>query len=64
MPVIIVKARQGVLPHDQAKAQIIKDMAHALARAVGDEAYQARATVIIEEYPDQNWGRGGKQVDG
>lgn len=64
MPVIIVKARQGVLPNQQAKAQLIQEMASAFARAVGDEAYQARATVIIEEYPDQNWGRGGKQVDG
>ena len=62
MPVIIVKARQGVLPSNQAKAKLIEEIAQAFARAVGDEAYKSRATVIIEEYPDQNWGRGGQQV--
>jgi 4-oxalocrotonate tautomerase family enzyme len=62
MPVIIVKARQGVLREGQAKAQLIQDMAAAFARAAGDEAYASRATVIIEEIPDHNWGRGGRQV--
>lgn len=62
MPVIIVKARQGVLPSAQAKAQLMEDMAAAFAKAVGDMAYKDRATVIIEEVPDQNWGRGGRQV--
>ncbi len=64
MPVIIVKARQGVLPSAQAKSQLIEELAAAFARAVGDESYKDNATVIIEEYPDQNWGRRGKQVSG
>ena len=62
MPVIRVKARQGVLATSQMKARLIEEMAAAFARVVGDEAYLQKATVIIEEVPDQNWGRGGKQV--
>ena len=64
MPVIIIKARQGVLSSAKAKAQLIEEMAAAFARAAGDESYKDNATVIIEEYPDQNWGRRGKQVGG
>ncbi len=63
MPVIIVKARQGVLRDKPTKARLIEEMAQAFARVVGDPAYASRATVLIEEIPDDNWGRGGKQVD-
>lgn len=62
MPVIIVKARKGVLDTSEKKAKIIEGMATAFAEAVGDLAYRKRTTVIIEEIPDENWGRGGKQV--
>jgi len=63
MPVIIVKARQGVLRDKDMKPNLIQEMAQAFARVLGDPAYAARATVLIEELPDENWGRGGKQVD-
>jgi 4-oxalocrotonate tautomerase family enzyme len=62
MPVIIVKARKGVLDTLEKKAKVIEGMASAFAEAVGDSAYRGRATVIIEEVPDENWGRSGKQV--
>ncbi|MFH2058012.1 MAG: tautomerase family protein [Pseudomonadota bacterium] len=62
MPVIIVKARKGVLKTREIKAALIKDMAQCFARAVNDEAYAKRATVIIEEVPDENWGRNGEQI--
>lgn len=62
MPVIIVKARKGVLNTSEKKAKAIEGMAAAFAEAVGDPAYRERATVIIEEVPDDNWGRGGRQV--
>ncbi|MCB2227810.1 MAG: 4-oxalocrotonate tautomerase family protein [Desulfarculaceae bacterium] len=62
MPVIIVKARQGVLRDKQMKARLIEEMAATFARVVGHEEFQHRATVLIEELPDDNWGREGKQV--
>ncbi len=62
MPVIIVKARQGVINSKKSKAQLIEGMARAFAEAAGDPAYASRATVILEEVPDDNWGRGGQQV--
>lgn len=62
MPVIIVKARSGVLKDKEAKANCIQGMAAAFAAAVGDPVYAQRATVIIEEVDDENWGRGGQQV--
>jgi 4-oxalocrotonate tautomerase family enzyme len=62
MPVIIVKARQGVLATSQMKAQVIEEITAAFARVAGDESFKQKTTVIIEEIPDQNWGRAGKQV--
>ena len=62
MPVIIVKARKGVLDTAEKKAKAIEGMAAAFAEAAGDPAYRERATVIIEEVADENWGRKGKQV--
>lgn len=62
MPVIIVKARETVVNGVDVKARLIKELAAAFARAVGDEKYAARATVLIETLPDECWGRGGKQV--
>lgn len=62
MPVIIVKARAGVLDTPEKKAKAIEGMAAAFAEAVGDSVYRQRTTVIIEEVPSENWGRGGKQV--
>ncbi|MFP5221661.1 MAG: tautomerase family protein [Acidobacteriota bacterium] len=62
MPVIIVKARQGVIKDQAAKAKLISGMAKAFADAAGDPAFAGRATVILEEVPDDNWGRGGEQV--
>jgi phenylpyruvate tautomerase PptA (4-oxalocrotonate tautomerase family) len=63
MPVIIVKARETVVHGAELKARLIKEMAAAFARAVGDEAYASRATVLIETLPDESWGRGGKPVE-
>ena len=62
MPVIMVKARKGVLKTKEMKAQLIEELTNAFARTVGDNKYKDRATVIIEEIPDENWGRSGKQV--
>lgn len=62
MPVIIIKARQGVLKDKKTKAGLMQKMAQCFAEAVGDEDFAKRATVIIEEVPDENWARGGKQV--
>jgi 4-oxalocrotonate tautomerase family enzyme len=62
MPVIIVKARKGVLSTSEQKSKLIEGMATAFAEAVGDPVYRKRATVIIEEVPDENWGRGGIQI--
>ncbi len=62
MPVIIVKAREGVIKDKAAKARLISGMAQAFADAAGEGAYAGRATVILEEVPDDNWGRGGMQV--
>jgi len=62
MPVIIVKARQGVLRDKQMKARLIQEMAATFARVVGHEKYEHRATVLIEELPDENWGREGRQI--
>lgn len=62
MPVIIVKARAGVLDTPEKKAKAIEGMAAAFAEAASDPAYRQRTTVIIEEVPSENWGRGGKQV--
>lgn len=64
MPVIIVKARSGVLKGKRIKATLIKEMAKCFANAANDKEYAKRATVIIEEIPDENWGRGGEQVQG
>lgn len=63
MPVIIVKARRGVLRDKAAKAECIAAMAEAFARAAGDPACARRATVLIEEVEDEDWGRGGRQVE-
>lgn len=62
MPVIIVKARRGVLRTKEKKAELIEDLSKAFAKAAGDESYIARVHVIIDEVPNENWGRGGKQV--
>ena len=62
MPVIIVKARKDVLKTKEMKAQLIEELSNAFARTVGDNKYKNRTTVIIEEIPDENWGRAGKQV--
>jgi len=60
MPVIIIKARQGVLKTGEMKAKLISGVAEAFAQAVGDETYRERATVIIEETPNENWGLKGR----
>jgi 4-oxalocrotonate tautomerase family enzyme len=62
MPVIIVKARKKVLKTKEMKAALIEELSEAFSRVVGDDSYKSRATVIIEEVPDENWGRAGKQV--
>jgi 4-oxalocrotonate tautomerase family enzyme len=62
MPVIIVKARKGVLKTKEMKAHLIEELSNAFARTVGNDEYKNRTTVIIEEIPDENWGRAGKQV--
>ena len=62
MPVIIVKAREGVLEGREVKGQLIEDLASAFAKAAQDETYRSRVTVVIDEVPDENWGRSGKQV--
>jgi 4-oxalocrotonate tautomerase family enzyme len=62
MPVIIVKTRKDVLKTKEMKAQLIEELSNAFARTVGDNKYINRTAVIIEEVPDENWGRSGKQV--
>jgi 4-oxalocrotonate tautomerase family enzyme len=62
MPVIIVKARKGVLKNKEMKAALIEKLSDAFAQVVNDDSYRLRATVIIEEVADDNWGREGKQV--
>ena len=62
MPVIIVKARQGVIKGRAKKAQMIEEMAAAFARVIENPGYVERTTVVIEEVPSENWGRGGRQV--
>jgi 4-oxalocrotonate tautomerase family enzyme len=62
MPVIIVRARKGVLKTKEMKAALIDELSGAFARVVGDDSYKSRATVIIDEVSDENWGRAGKQV--
>ena len=62
MPVIIVKARAGVLATKEKKAELIELLAASFAKVVGDETYNSRTTVVIEEVPNENWGRAGKQV--
>lgn len=62
MPVIMVKTRKGVLKTKEMKAQLIEELSEAFARTVGDNSYKERTTLIIEEIPDENWGRSGKQV--
>jgi len=62
MPVITVMARSGVLAGKEAKAHLINELAAAFARVVGDDAYRQKATVVIVEVPDENWGRAGRQV--
>ena len=62
MPVIIVKARRGVLQTREMKAALIEKLSNAFAQVVNDDSYRDRATVIIEEVDDGNWGRGGRQV--
>jgi phenylpyruvate tautomerase PptA (4-oxalocrotonate tautomerase family) len=61
MPVITVMARSGVLRDSETKAILIDELSAAFAKAVGDESYKERATVVIMEVPDENWGRAGKQ---
>lgn len=63
MPVIIVKAREKVVHGPEVKARLIEELAAAFGRAVGDEKYASRATVLIETLPDESWGRSGKQVE-
>jgi phenylpyruvate tautomerase PptA (4-oxalocrotonate tautomerase family) len=41
---------------------LIDDIASAFAKAAGDAKYKQRVTVVIEEVPNENWGRAGKQV--
>ncbi|NSW87204.1 MAG: tautomerase family protein [Syntrophobacteraceae bacterium] len=60
MPVIVVKARKGVLMTGEQKRVLIEGVAEAFARAAGDDGYKERTTVIIEETPDENWGSMGK----
>lgn len=62
MPVIIVKARRGVLKGRKKKGRLIEDLAAAFAEAAGDESYRQSVTVVIEEVPNENWGRAGRQV--
>jgi 4-oxalocrotonate tautomerase family enzyme len=62
MPVIIVKARQGVIKSKAKKAQMIEEMAATFARVIDNPSYVERTTVVIEEVPSENWGRAGKQV--
>ncbi len=62
MPVIIVKARQGVIKSKATKARLIEEMAAAFARVIENPGYLERTTVVIEEVPSENWGRAGRQV--
>lgn len=62
MPVIIVKARKGVLKGRKKKGALIEDLATAFAKAAGDPKYKQRVTVVLEEVPNENWGRAGRQV--
>ena len=62
MPVIIVKARKGVLKGRKKKGVLIDEMAAAFAKAAGDPKYKQRVTVVIEEVPNEHWGRAGRQV--
>ena len=62
MPVIIVKAREGVIRGKAKKAEMIEEIAATFARVIGDPAYVERTTVVIEEVPTENWGRAGRQV--
>jgi 4-oxalocrotonate tautomerase family enzyme len=62
MPVIIVKARQGVIEGKAKKAQMIEEMAATFARVIENPGYVERTTVVIEEVPSENWGRAGRQV--
>lgn len=61
MPIITVMAREGILEDTETKARLIEELSAAFARVMGDETYRRRATVIILEVPDENWGRAGRQ---
>lgn len=66
MPVITVKVREGVLDTSEKKAQVIRKIADAFAEVAGDESRREQildvTTVLIEEIPDNCWGRKGRQV--
>lgn len=61
MPVIVIKAREGVIKTNEQKKALIEGVAEVFARAAGDESYRERVTVILEEIPGENWGLKGRQ---
>jgi 4-oxalocrotonate tautomerase family enzyme len=63
MPVIIIKARENVITTKQMKAELIDQIAETFARVIDRPHYKQRVTVIIEEYPWDNWGKDGKQYE-
>ena len=62
MPLIIVRTREGVLSGKEQKKELIEKMSAVMGEVLHDPGYIGRTTVIIEEIPNDNWGRGGKQV--
>jgi phenylpyruvate tautomerase PptA (4-oxalocrotonate tautomerase family) len=61
MPIITVMMREGILEDSEMKAVLIAELSAAFARAMGDDIYRKRSTVVILEVPDDNWGRAGRQ---
>ena len=59
MPVIIVKARETEIDTREKKSALIEALSDAYARVAGDTEYKDQAMVVIETFPEENWGRGG-----
>ena len=56
MPIITVRILAG--RSNQAKADLIRELAEGAQRALGVREEQVR--VLIEEYPPEHWGAGSK----